>query len=153
MQGINNMVLEWDKDKYKRVDGVVSVILLLSIVWLLYAWYFSVVPNSILALSIIPVGVTQLYKRKLEKLLKTYGGSQIKIDGKRLTLLKPNQGYEAKISLRKIASVKASSWLFLDKITVYLNDNKEIELINFCDQKNILCKINPVNIATTSNKP
>jgi len=136
------MVLEWDKSKYKRVDTVVSIILLSSIAWLLYAWYFSVVPNEILALSIIPVAVLQLYKRKLEKLLKIYGGSQIKIDDKRLTLVKPNQGYEAKISLRKIVAVKTSRWLFLDKTILSLKDNKEIELINFCDQNNLLGKIN-----------
>ena len=136
------MVLFWNKERYQRVDTVVSVVMLAGIAGFMYAWYFDVLPGSTIAITILPVGLAHWYKRKLEKLLKTYGGAQVTVDDDRLTLSKPNQDYEAIVRFHEIRSIKSIHWLFLEKMSLSLKGNREIELVNFCDQKAIQSKIN-----------
>jgi len=136
------MISVWNRVKYQRVDALVSVILLGSIVGAMTAWYYDAVPNQVLLMTIIPIGLAHWCKRKLEKLLKIFGGAHVAIDDKGLILSKPDQDYEAKIRFHEIIDVKASSWLFLDKAILTLKRDREIELVNLCDQKLILDKIN-----------
>jgi len=136
------MVLHWNNERYQKVNMLVSIILLGGIAGVMYSWYFNVLTNKLLIFAIIPVGLAHLYNRKLESLLQTHDGAQIKIEKKRLILTRPNQDYEAIIKFRDIVSVKSSHWLFLEKIKLSLKSDKEIELINFNNQKSILNKIN-----------
>jgi len=136
------MMSVWNRVKYQRVDGLVSAVLLGSIVGSMTAWYYDAVPNQVLLITIIPIGLAHWYKRKLEKLLKVFGGAHVVVDEKGLTLSKPDQDYEAKIRFHEIIDVKPSSWLFLDRAMLTLKRGREIELVNLCDQKLILDKIN-----------
>jgi hypothetical protein len=135
------MLLHWNKERYQKVDTVVSIILLAGIAGFIYAWYFNTLQGGMLIITILPIGLAHWYKRKLEKLLKIYGGAQIDVGNKKLVLLKPGQNYEATINFREITSVKSTRWLFLDKIKLTIKGNREIELINFHDQTSILGKI------------
>ncbi len=136
------MVLHWDKKKYHRVDVAVSVLLLATIGGFMFAWYFELIPGNMLFVAILPLGLAHWYKRKLEKLLKTYGGAQVTVENDKLILLKPYQDYEATIRFREIMSVESTRWLFLDKMKLSLRGNREIELVNFRDQRSILSKLN-----------
>jgi len=136
------MMSVWNKVKYQRVDGFVSIILLGSIAGSMTAWYYDLVPNQVLLITIIPIGLAHWSKRKLENLLKVFGGAHVVVDDKGLTLSKPDQDYEATIRFHEITSVKSSHWLFLDKMILTLKRNREVELVNLCDQKLILDKIN-----------
>ncbi len=136
------MVLDWNKERYQRVDAALGTVLLVSIAAFMYAWYFDALPNRLLVITILPVGLAHWYKRKLEKLLKIYGGAQVTVDDKKLILSKPNQNYEATIRFRDIMSVKSAHWLFLDTIKLSLKGDREVMLINFRNQKSILSKIN-----------
>jgi hypothetical protein len=136
------MVLHWDKKKYQRVDGAVSVFLLATIGGFMSAWHFEVIPGNMLFVAILPLGLAHWYKRKLKKLLKTYAGAQVAVENDKLILLKPHQDYEATIRFREIWKVESTRWLFLDKMKLFLRGNREIELVNFRDQKSILSKLN-----------
>jgi len=136
------MILLWNKERYQKVDTLVSITLLACIAWFMYAWYFDVLPISLLTLTILPVGLAHWSKRKLEKLLKVFGGAHISVDEKKLTLSKPNQNYEAIVWFKNITSVKSSHWLFMEKMILSLKGDKEVMLINFRDQKLLLNKIN-----------
>lgn len=136
------MVLHWDKQKYQKVDTVVSIFLLATIVGFMFAWYFDVMPGNMLFVAILPVGMAHWYKLKLEKLLKAYGGAQVAVENKKLILLKPYQDFEATIKFHEITSVKSTRWLFLDKMILTLKGNREVTLVNFHDQNSILDKLN-----------
>lgn len=136
------MTLDWNKTKYQKVDAFVSIFLLATIAITMLAWYFDILHGNTLIVAIVPVGLAHWYKRKLEKLLKSFGGAQIEVEEKKLILLKPYQNYKAIIRFRDITSVKSTQWLSLDKIVLSLKDNKEITLINFDNQKIILDKLN-----------
>ncbi len=136
------MVLDWDKKKYHRVDLAVSVFLLATIGGFMSAWYFEIIPANALFIAILPLGLAHWYKRKLEKMLKTYGGAQVAVENDKLILLKPYQDYRATIKFREIRSVESTRWLLFDKIKLSLRGSREIELVNFCDQKSILNKLN-----------
>ncbi len=136
------MISVWDKVKYQRVDGFVSVILLGSIVGSMAAWYYDAVPNQVLLITILPIGLAHWYKRKLEKLLKTFGGAHVEVDDKGVRLSKPDQGYETTIKFHEITAVESSRWLFLDKAKLTLKRDREVELVNLSDQDLILEKIN-----------
>ena len=136
------MVLDWNNEKYQRVNTGVSILLLAFIVGCMYSWYYDVLSNKVLLILVLPIGLLHWYNRKLEAVLKDHDGAQIDIDNKKLILSKPNQDYEVTIKLRNIVSVKLSHWLFLDVINLSLKGNKEINLINFNDSKSILSKIN-----------
>jgi hypothetical protein len=136
------MVLDWNNEKYQKVNAAVSILLLAFIVGCMYSWYYDVLSNKVLLFMALPIGLLHWYNRKLEAVLKDHDGAQIVIDNKKLTLLKPNQDYEAIIKFRNIVSVKLSHWLFLEVINVSLKGNKEINLINFSNSKSILNKIN-----------
>ncbi|MCW8826044.1 MAG: hypothetical protein OQK78_06435 [Gammaproteobacteria bacterium] len=135
------MLLEWNREKYQRVDGVVSLFLLVTIGGFMSAWFFGYLQSHLLFVAIVPVGLAHMYKRRLEKLLKAFGGAQVSVEDKKLILLKPYQDYEAIIRFRDITGVKASRWLTLDKMKLSLKGGKEIELINFCNQNAILGRI------------
>jgi len=135
------MLSVWNKTKYQRVDGLVSFLLLGSIAGSMAAWYYDAVPNEVLLITIIPIGLAHWSKRKLEKLLKVFGGAHVVVDDKGLTLSKPNLDYEIIIKFHEITEVKTSHWLFLDKAILTLKRNREVELVNLCDQKLILDKI------------
>jgi hypothetical protein len=124
------------------VDAVVSIALIATIVGFMLAWYFGLLTNNLLFVAIVPVGLLHWYKRKLEKLLKVYGGAQVALENKRLVLLKPYQNYEAAIRFNEIISVQSGHWLFLDKMKLSLKGNRQIELINFNDQDLILSRLN-----------
>jgi hypothetical protein len=136
------MVLHWNTEKYQRVDAVVSIFLLATVAGSMFAWYFDVLPSKMLFIAILPVGLAHWYKRKLEKLLKAYGGAQVAVESNKLILLKPYQDYKATIRFREITSVQSTRWLFLDKMKLSLKGNREVVLINFRDQKSILSKLN-----------
>ncbi len=136
------MMSVWNRVKYQRVDGLVSAVLLGSIVGSMTAWYYDAVSNPVLLITIIPIGLAHWYKRKLEKLLKVFGGAHVVVDEKGLTLSKPDQDYEARIKFHEIIDVKLSRWLFLDRAILTLKRGREVELVNLCDQKLILDKIN-----------
>ena len=135
------MVLRWNNEKYQKVDTAVSIVLLTSIVAFMLVWYFNALSNSMLMVTVLPIGLAHWYKRKLEKLLKVYGGAQVTVESNKLILSKPEQNYEATIKFREITSVNSTHWLFLDKMKLSLKGNREIELVNICDQKSILDKI------------
>ncbi len=136
------MISVWNRVKYQRVDGFVSLLLLGSIAGSMAAWYYDAVSNQLLLVTIIPIGLAHWSKRKLEKLLKTFGGAHVVIDDKGLTLSKPGQDYETTIRFHEIISVESSHILFLDKAILTLKRNREVVLVNLCDQKLILDKIN-----------
>ncbi len=136
------MVLLWNNERHQKVNTIVSIILLAGIAGFMYSWYFNVLTNKLLIITILPVGVAHWYNRKLENLLQTHDGAQIAIEKKRLIVSRPNQAYETTIKFREIVSVKSTHWLFLEKMKLSLKGNKEIELINFNNQKLILNKIN-----------
>lgn len=135
------MTLDWNKTKYQKVDAFVSIFLLATIAITMLAWYFDILQGNALVAAIFPVGLAHWYKRKLEKLLKSFGGAQIEVEEKKLILLKPYQNYKAIIRFRDITSVKSSQWLSLDKIILSLKNDKEITLINFDNQNLILEKL------------
>jgi len=136
------MVLDWNNERYQKVNAAVSILLLAFIVGCMYSWYYDLLPNKVLLFLILPIGLLHWYNRKLETVLKDHDGAQITIDNKKLTLSKPNQDYEVTIKFRNIVSMKLSHWLFLEVINLSLKDNKEINLINFQNSKLILSKIN-----------
>ena len=138
------MVLDWNNERYQRVNTGVSILLLAFIVGCMYSWYYDVLSNKVLLFLVLPIGLLHWYNRKLEKLLEDHDGAQIDIDNKKLVLSKPNQDYEVTIKFRNIVSVKLSHWLFLEVINLSLKGNKEINLINFHNSKSILGKINAV---------
>ena len=135
------MLLDWNREKYQRVDTVVSIFLLATIGGVMVAWYFDLLQNNLLFVAILPVGLAHWYKRKLEKMLKAYGGAQVSVEKNKIILLKPYQDYEATILFREITAVKSSHWMFLNKIVLSLKGNREIELINFRDQDLILSRL------------
>jgi len=136
------MILNWNRAKYQKVDMVISVTLLTTIAGFMVAWYFDLLSSNLLFIAIVPVGLLHWYKRKLEKLLKVFGGAQVALEEKRLILLKPYQNYKATIRFHEIISVQSSHWLLLDKMKLSLKGNREIELINFNNQNLILNKLN-----------
>ncbi len=136
------MISVWNRERYQRVDGIVSLVLLGSIMGSMTAWYFDAVSNQVLLLTIIPIGLAHWCKRRLEKLLKTFGGAHVVVDHKGLTLSKPDQGYETTIRFHEILSVEPSRWLFLDRAKLKLKRDREVELVNLSDQDLILERIN-----------
>ncbi len=136
------MISVWNKVKYQRVDGVISVILLGSIAGAMAAWYYDAVSTPLLLLTIIPIGLAHWYKRKLEKLLKTFGGAHVVVDDKGITLSKPDQDYETTIKFHEITAVESSHWLFLDRARLTLKRDREVVLVNLSDQDLILERIN-----------
>jgi hypothetical protein len=136
------MVLDWNNEKYQRVNAGVSVLLLAFIVGCMYSWYYDLLPNELLLILVLPIGLLHWYNRKLEALLQDHDGAQIIFDNKKLTLSKPYQEYEVTIKFRNIVSVKLSHWLFLEVINLSLKGDKEINLINFRNSQSVLSKMN-----------
>ena len=139
------MILHWDDERYHNLDTILTVVLVASVVGFMFAWYFEALPYNILILTILPVGLSHWYKRKLEKLFKTYGGADVTVGSKDLILSKPDQGFEVIVKFREITSVKCSRWLLLDKMKLSLKGEREVVLVNFLNQNTILSKINAYN--------
>ena len=131
------MLLHWDDDRYHKLDLMLTVALVASIAAFLVAWYYEVIPYRLLVVSVVPVGLSHWYKRKLERLFKTYGGAYVTVESNKLTLSKPDQDFEKVIRFREIRSVKSGHWLLLEKMILSLNDGHEVVLINFYGQRAI----------------
>ena len=139
------MVLYWNDERYHNLDTIVTAFLFVSIAGIMFSWYLDALPNKLLIITILPVGLSHWYKRKLEKLLKTYGGADVTVGSKDLILSKPDQGFEISIKFREITSVKCSRWLLLDKMKLSLKGEREVVLVNFLNQNAIVSKINAYN--------
>lgn len=138
-----HMVLHWDDERHHNLDGILTVVLVGSIVAFMLAWYFEVLPYNTLILTMLPVGLSHWYQRKLRKLFKTYGGASVTVGSNKLVLSKPDQDFEVAIKFRDIQSVKPGRWLLLNKVKLTLKDGREVELVNLLNQDEILKKINP----------
>lgn len=136
------MLLCWDDEQYHRLDLVLNLVLVAGIAAFMLAWYFELLPYSMLAITVVPVGVAHWYKRRLEKLFKTYGGAYVTVESKRLVLSKPEQDFEVRIRFRDIQSANSGHWLLLDRLKLSLKDGQKLELVNFSNQNVILEQLN-----------